>query len=764
LYNFDKIPNELREGRQWLVWRAEIVAETGKTTKIPIQALNGWMASVTDPAHWCSFQEAVNAYFVGAGKYAGIGRVFARTDPYCGIDLDQPQTQEDGERQQRIFELMPTYAERSPSGNGLHLICRAFVPQGRKRANIEIYSQERYFTFTGDVYRDAPIIDCNEIVNQLWSEMGHGATEQYYAGTDTEEYNDLQIIDRAGAAANGDLFNNLWRGDWQNENYPSQSEADQALMNILAFHTENRPQIMRLFRMSALGQRDKAKRDAYLNYTINKAFDLKLPPIDMSGLLEQARQVREHAAAKENEYEIVNAQLPLTGQPWQVPPTPFMKDIFDFFMKQAKYPVPEIALTGVMAMLSGMCGRAYNVSNTGLNQYFMLMADTGRGKESMQSGINALFSAVAHTEFPEIWQFMGPADIASGAALLKFLSLQDRPPCVLAITGEVGLRLQQISSPRAHAGDMTLRKVLLDLWAKSGQYDTAQPMIYSDSKNNTATIRAPSFTWLGESTSIEFLKGLDVGQISNGLVPRFLVTEYNGPRVTPNEYMNKFPDPALVLRMRELATILRDNMANNTVIDVGMTFDAHQKSRELELHIDSVINKNSEGPYVHLLNREWLKTMKLAALAAVTENFFKPIICPHHIDWAYAVVSRGTFLINSRFERGEVGEAPVEDAKQYADLCYWFTRYVHGKVKLDKSEVSLQQSSIVSYRLIQQSLSTIAAFRKDKQGATFALNRALADAIKTGLVDEVRPSQLGKAGGRFYAINAQFLPRELLGT
>jgi primase-polymerase (primpol)-like protein len=51
--------------------------------------------------------------------------------------------------------------------------------------------------------------------------------------------------------------------------YPSQSEADMALLGYLVHATPSNEQVRRVFRMSGLGQRKKAHRDAYLNYTIN---------------------------------------------------------------------------------------------------------------------------------------------------------------------------------------------------------------------------------------------------------------------------------------------------------------------------------------------------------------------------------------------------------------------------------------------------------------------------------------------------------------
>src|SRR5262249_15434554 len=62
---------------------------------------------------------------------------------------------------------------------------------------------------------------------------------------------DLKLLARARAAANGEAFSGLYMGD--RSGYPSPSEADLALCNMLAFWTgRDADQIDRLFRQSAL--------------------------------------------------------------------------------------------------------------------------------------------------------------------------------------------------------------------------------------------------------------------------------------------------------------------------------------------------------------------------------------------------------------------------------------------------------------------------------------------------------------------------------
>ena len=84
---------------------------------------------------------------------------------------------------------------------------------------------------------------------------------------------DDEILEKAPEAVNGSKFKQLFGGDWSG--YQSQSQADQALCNHLAFWTDkDADQMDRLFRRSGLyrGKWDeKHGRDTYGNGTIRKA-------------------------------------------------------------------------------------------------------------------------------------------------------------------------------------------------------------------------------------------------------------------------------------------------------------------------------------------------------------------------------------------------------------------------------------------------------------------------------------------------------------
>src|SRR5829696_5071077 len=146
----------IRDLRQWLCWRYE--ERNGKPTKVPYSPLTSEKARVTDPAGWTGYAEAVAAF--RERGYDGIGFVFMKDDPFCGIDLDDcldPETDEIEPWAQEIIDELDSYTEISPRGTGVHILIRAALPDGRNRRDrIEMYDHERYFTVTGRHLEDTP--------------------------------------------------------------------------------------------------------------------------------------------------------------------------------------------------------------------------------------------------------------------------------------------------------------------------------------------------------------------------------------------------------------------------------------------------------------------------------------------------------------------------------------------------------------------------------------------------------------------------------
>lgn len=238
----DNIPEELKKVNQWVCWQGE--------AKIPKNPFNGQNAKSNDKRTWGSFEEACEA----CEKFGMDGLGFMFAPPYFGVDLDNCLDNVDFVDE--FVETLQSYTEISRSGKGIHIICKGKLPEGnRRKGGVEMYSDGRYFITTGNLYNPkyTKVKDCTESIKFLHSKyLPTAVPKADIRKSVSVDLEDAEVIDKARACKSGSLFSLLYAGQWEGL-YPSQSEADLAFCNQLAFWTgRNEEQMDRIFRSSGL--------------------------------------------------------------------------------------------------------------------------------------------------------------------------------------------------------------------------------------------------------------------------------------------------------------------------------------------------------------------------------------------------------------------------------------------------------------------------------------------------------------------------------
>ena len=279
---FSDIPQELKNLPNWICWKAVPQPrpdDPGHIGKIPINPRTGGGAMSNNPDTWTDFDTAVKA----SEQFTGIGFMFGNS-PFFGVDIDgiEPDIREflDGGNGivSEFIHALRSYAELSPSGKGIHIICRGELPQGaRRRGNVEMYDSGRFFTVTGNsIGGYAAVEDCTEAIKPLHEKYLGGARSepaQRIVQTTPLPCSVSEVLEAASRAKNGSRFQALYAGNCSE--YASQSEADMAFCNMLAFWTGRNAALMdEIFRNSGL-MRDKWDRrqsgSTYGALTIQKA-------------------------------------------------------------------------------------------------------------------------------------------------------------------------------------------------------------------------------------------------------------------------------------------------------------------------------------------------------------------------------------------------------------------------------------------------------------------------------------------------------------
>jgi hypothetical protein len=305
----------------WVVWKYEEVqsgsngtAEVKMTKVLYFPQSPGRKASTTEPRTWTTYEVALACYLRKPDRFSGLGFVFqGQVILLMGNDLDHC-VDEGGKIDDwalKIMRRLNSYAEFSPSGTGIHVFALAEMPPqidktgrithpGRKikvhgqrdpKAAVEMYSEGRFFTYTGNHVPGTPetINEAQAVVYELIKELdmanearnSHEQDGQDKQGSDQDGQQgksvleDDELIEKALKAKNGEKFKILFKGGDCSQYGGDCSAADQALCNLLAFWTgKDREQMDRLFRRSAL-YRDKWDevhgRDTYGGITIDAA-------------------------------------------------------------------------------------------------------------------------------------------------------------------------------------------------------------------------------------------------------------------------------------------------------------------------------------------------------------------------------------------------------------------------------------------------------------------------------------------------------------
>lgn len=289
---------ELKETKTWVNWIYSKTAD-GKTTKVP-RAFDGTPVG-TDIKYkhkWCDYKTAKCQ--IDDDSANGIGLIFndikldnQRTFAVAGIDIDQRDLEDPVIKD--IISMMGTYAEKSPSGNGIHLLFlvdTSKLPENFKETyymknpqnKIEAYVSgftNRFFTFTEDIICNKPLNERTEQFLQFLNK--YMLRDVASSNNEVTECNDTLIKDNPVPLNNqiivdvilktkqADKFYKLFFQGDTSEYGGDNSSADLGLATILAFYVGPNPErIDNLMKQSKL-YRTKWERPDYKEMTIKKA-------------------------------------------------------------------------------------------------------------------------------------------------------------------------------------------------------------------------------------------------------------------------------------------------------------------------------------------------------------------------------------------------------------------------------------------------------------------------------------------------------------
>ncbi len=729
--NLYAIPDELRALNQWVCTKANK----------NLFSTNGIQAATDRPSSWNSFDACVAA--IGTNDFVSIGLVLTKADPYFIIDLDKTSSEpKRGPVHRAIHDDFATFSEISMSGDGCHIVGKGSLNDidGFKNVEwgVECYSSGRYIVFTGNIYSDKPIAERQSLLDKLRASFRPIKTVEPVLPIVVNIGTDQEIIDKICSAANGEVFKELYYNGYAAD--ADRSSVDIAFMNFMAFYGVQAQQAIRIIKSSKLslmrdhGPREKRKkfdRSDYLTDTYNNAVNnplKQMTPINFDGLKEA--------------FEAKMASMPVIPKSSSISVPPgLVGEIAQFIYAYAPRPVPEVAIAGAIGLMAGICGKSFNISKSGLNQYIMVLAGTGVGKDAAASGIDRIVNEVAK-QVPVAAEFLGPSELASGQALIKYITTKS--PCFVSVLGEFGIKLQMMSSQNANAAEQSLRRTLLQLFTKSGSGEVVRATAYADSEKNTNITNAPAFSILAESTSETVYEAVTEKMVTDGLLPRFIILEYDGDRQLLNKKHDSVaPSEELITKIANLMSYCKTMMATSNVYvvnidpEVSEILDSYDRDTTANIN-----NKETSKISVELWSRADLKIKKLAALIAVGVDYQHPVVTKQMYLWAKDVVERNIHTLAKRFDTGRIGHS-TNELRQIYDLKRIIKQYVGSSYsryeKLNYITKKMHHQKVFPHKLLSQRTNNLASYKDEKHRgrANEFLTKVLKVMIDNGDIVEV---------------------------
>jgi len=276
----ENIPEELKTILQWVLWRAKLIPghmKNGKWVKDnwtkPLYSINGSNASSTDPRTWTTFEKAWDSY--ARGNFDGVGLVLTADTGIIGVDLDDcVKNKIITPAAQKVVDLLDSYTEISPSGEGLRIFCRGTLPfTGRNKDGVEIYGSLRYLTMTGEVLRKAPVASRQAEIDTLSEKIFGVDWKKEPASSCINDVPDAEWWDGSPASLPiPDRIKDIISGVVQT-NPDDRSPDSLTVTNWLVYCRLSNAQIYQVFAENPIGEksREKANPEGWIDIHIRKS-------------------------------------------------------------------------------------------------------------------------------------------------------------------------------------------------------------------------------------------------------------------------------------------------------------------------------------------------------------------------------------------------------------------------------------------------------------------------------------------------------------
>lgn len=742
------IPSELTKLQQWVCF--DITDEK----KIPFIPGTNSMASSNRSRDWRSFRAACAD--VESGKRQHIGFCFTKDDPYVFIDLDDP----DDDDQRRIFERFDTYAQRSVSGEGCHIICRGtFQGSGKhpKFPHAGLFKQDRFCLMTGDVVegheeiKEVPEEDLQAV--HTW--LGGSPGESESVSADLVEY-EAEIPDMTVIEMGIDRFHKfdaLCSGRWEQfEEYRNDhSTADHAFIAMLCDLTESNEQVRYLFKISGMWNQERADKKAghgpngYIDRTIRKvrAEQERAKNMLAKYTLHFPREADEKPPLPEIEVSEPDANLTDHGLALiERLPKGLIRDIARYSYRTSFYPLPEASIAGSLAFHSAVVGRHFlTPTNSGLNLWIIVVGGTSCGKDEYQKLINRLTNSLHKRNVHSISRLTG-GEFTSGPAVEQVFSDRKR---YLSYSPEFGDLFKTICNPHAPDYVRNLYRQYLNSYNAADKHGSIKARRKAQGvESGVEVIERPCLVLAGEATPEALYGAMTARELSTGFLQRFIlmdVAETSWSSVE-NEKHASPPPRSLMDRIEDLVIRMDgfdvDNLKVNHSVVSGEPealelLAQYRKAKRVE-----IMNSPDGLARKEVINRAGLKALRVASSFAVSADSYTPVITMEHAECAINMIDHYDSRMLEKFTTGEIGSGQVKQEAEILRVARSFTRMPKAQRKsAGMCRKVAAEPMLLPLSILKSAVVNSGAFSSDRQGAVTAFEKSVEALVRSGQLVKV---------------------------
>ncbi|MCP4256856.1 MAG: hypothetical protein GY774_04915 [Planctomycetes bacterium] len=403
-----------------------------------------------------------------------------------------------------------------------------------------------------------------------------------------------------------------------------------------------------------------------------------------------------------------------------------------------RYQDKTLAIMTAFCLVAGVAARRHNINELGLSIYVTILADTGRGKDSIAKFINRTLIEANKLNGSK---HLGAKGYTGAKALMS--ALKERP-CLVSVITEAAFTLRnRTGSPES------LRKTILDVYTKTGRFDVAVGENYSDDQKSIPSVSAPNFTMINESTPKLFLEAMmENDGAEAGDYGRMFVFRVAGVKPYENEKQGYSVSKKVMSRISELidfnAEIKGDADPEPLVISRPDDY------REFSRHCTDMENRYrlQDKMKSALYSRANEKRLRLLGLMCAFDDIEKPN--EDMIKWATNTIEYENEGL-TRFSEG-VGDAIDKQAVLSIGVSMYEALHDDNKNKRMKDGKDVRRLHIVTYGVIRRRAGYKVRHLNDdpsKSKPISGLDKMIRVMLDAGLIEEVSVEELrGSVAGQ----------------